>query len=707
MDPSGPTASGSNGRQKRILPSRSRRGGPGVGSCETDLMILEHQKRRFENDDLIPSTTPFYLTTDSKQFATSNDQLRLTTVSNERYFDRPDVLAAFRKGLSIQTPSWAEGQPDVGRFRPRGVEDTQVDTSDVAYERRHRKYETFEKRQRLREKEKLKHEQYKLKERIEQLRVMDASAFLALPASNFSPAPAVLEEEVDASLAALPGAPVNGAAVYNEGERRRKEMLDIALALEARFRVLLPPDRIRKPQTQHTMREVIPNASSPALVTPRHIVSDAELSERDEVVFDDASSQRQDKLKIKLKLSGKDSASGSPTPTSTSRTSKRSGRMSQPPTQKHKRHQPRPTSSRSPTPTAEQRIKSPQPSTLAAEEPTPPEVTVEKPLDDQLGPESEEEQTSVSPDHPVSAPDQTRMPDTKAIKSNFHEIHVPTPSQRQAPLPDTRLGPAPEVNSDIPEHEGPYDASEPPQSLPLPEEEYVDIEALPEPPQLPRFPSPPPIETLRAVSTSPQPPEVGFPVRRRGRPRKPIEENSRLLELANAVQSISAGPPPAKRAKTRHERLPVSEQQSMPTPPSETTFPPSTVERPLLRGKGSRAGTTPLRQSPPNPPSSGERADSAAPSAEAISSFFVDPITGKRKGAKKTGRTVEYQSPDSGALRRTDSLLLIAGIRGSLRQTQRHQMAFGVKVPEEIMAPYEFWLPDEYLPEEERLKWDN
>jgi len=34
-------------------------------------------------------------------------------------------------------------------------------------------------------------------------------------------------------------------------------------------------------------------------------------------------------------------------------------------------------------------------------------------------------------------------------------------------------------------------------------------------------------------------------------------------------------------------------------------------------------------------------------------------------------------------------------------------MAFGVKVPEEISDPYDFWLPDEYLPEEELMKYGN
>ena len=37
---------GAQNRQKRVLPSRSRRGGPNVGTCEVDLLILETLKRR-------------------------------------------------------------------------------------------------------------------------------------------------------------------------------------------------------------------------------------------------------------------------------------------------------------------------------------------------------------------------------------------------------------------------------------------------------------------------------------------------------------------------------------------------------------------------------------------------------------------------------------------------------------------------------------
>ena len=46
MDGASSSTSGAQNRQKRVLPSRSRRGGPGVGTCEVDVLILETLKRR-------------------------------------------------------------------------------------------------------------------------------------------------------------------------------------------------------------------------------------------------------------------------------------------------------------------------------------------------------------------------------------------------------------------------------------------------------------------------------------------------------------------------------------------------------------------------------------------------------------------------------------------------------------------------------------
>ncbi|KAF9567801.1 hypothetical protein CPC08DRAFT_519916 [Agrocybe pediades] len=243
-----------SGRMKRVLPARTRRGGPGVGSCDADILILETSKRQYETEPLISLDTRFLLTTNSEDALNTPESneagIRLNTVANERYFSRPEVLKAFREQQIIQTPDFesiGESSTVGGRMRPRGAEDEAAETSDAAYEKRHRKFETLEKRQRLREKEKLRHEHYKLKERIEQLRVMDSSAFMAAPASYFTPAPPQATAELDELVASQSQyALLNGGLTHAEGERRRKEMLDAAYRLEKRYAYLLPPDRVRK-----------------------------------------------------------------------------------------------------------------------------------------------------------------------------------------------------------------------------------------------------------------------------------------------------------------------------------------------------------------------------------------------------------------------------------------------------------------------------
>ncbi|KAH9947136.1 hypothetical protein B0H21DRAFT_692605 [Amylocystis lapponica] len=267
--PGTPTKDGVQTRQKRVLPSRSRRGGPGVGTCEIDVMILETLKRRLESEPLVPAVTRFLLTTNSALLpassGSSSPEFEVNTHAYGRYFDRPEVRQAYKEQQLIQTPDFTQLSEDAhvgGRFRPRGSEDESADTSDAAYEKRHRKYETFEKRQRLREKEKLKHEQYKLKERIEQLRAMDTAAFLTLPSSDFSTTSTTTttadSPEAPATTDDYTGAHVHSPAAYQEGERRRKEMLDIASGLEERYRTLLPPDRrfLEKKASKHDSASV-------------------------------------------------------------------------------------------------------------------------------------------------------------------------------------------------------------------------------------------------------------------------------------------------------------------------------------------------------------------------------------------------------------------------------------------------------------------
>jgi hypothetical protein len=114
--------------------------------------------------------------------------------------------------------------------------------------------------------------QYKLRERIEQLRGMDVSAFLNLPASHFSPAPNIDEDAALDEAAAedvtgilgLTGSHVNGAAAYNEGQRRREEMLQNALALEEKYAQLLPPDRLKPSQLKKAQAVAAAHADAEA-----------------------------------------------------------------------------------------------------------------------------------------------------------------------------------------------------------------------------------------------------------------------------------------------------------------------------------------------------------------------------------------------------------------------------------------------------------
>ncbi|CAK5264270.1 unnamed protein product [Mycena citricolor] len=237
--------------QKRVQPSRIRRGGPGVGNCDVDMMILNFQSNKSDGDPIIPSRTPFYLTTDptlgriATQFAGSaSSSSGISLPAHESYFDRPEVIQSYREQTLIETPEFSRIDEHMvaARLRRSSHDDVLVHAADDSvYEKRHKKYEAFEKRNRLREREKLKHEQYKLKERIEQLRAMENSAFLAAPDSSFSPQPPDEELERDPDLL-----PFMGNTSVLEGERRRKEMLTTAVALEERYRLLLPPDRARK-----------------------------------------------------------------------------------------------------------------------------------------------------------------------------------------------------------------------------------------------------------------------------------------------------------------------------------------------------------------------------------------------------------------------------------------------------------------------------
>ncbi|KAG8969726.1 hypothetical protein FRC03_001071 [Tulasnella sp. 419] len=197
--------------KKRVMPMRQRRGGPGVGSSAVDMMIMESQRRTAENSTTLSPSAVFVLTTDSNFVATTS-----IAASRQRYFQKPEVVKACAKQAMIQTPDFerlTETSAVTGRLRARESDQQVTDDSDAAYERRHKKYETFEKRQRRREKEKLQHEQYKLKERIDELRSMDISAFGV------------------------------GGLSHQEAEEKKRLMLKEAEELDRRYSILLPSEK--------------------------------------------------------------------------------------------------------------------------------------------------------------------------------------------------------------------------------------------------------------------------------------------------------------------------------------------------------------------------------------------------------------------------------------------------------------------------------
>ena len=143
---------------------------------------------------------------------------------------------------------------------------------------------------------------------------MDGSAFLTLPASLFRPpgtsasqegdgpanGPVAVDDDADTGLQDLPGIHVNGAALHNEGERRRKEILETAAGLEERYRILLPPDKVVKELT---------SASAGGSRRPSASVEPETVGE-EEVALPPQLPQQKLKLRIKFPSQGSPVANG-------------------------------------------------------------------------------------------------------------------------------------------------------------------------------------------------------------------------------------------------------------------------------------------------------------------------------------------------------------------------------------------------------------
>ena len=149
-----------------------------------------------------------------------------------------------------------------------------------------------------------------MKERLDQLRAMDSVAFMALPASSFSPMPK--ESSIDPEEIAAVSSPytnLNGHIPNAEGERRRKEMLEVATMLEERYRVLLPPDRVRRAQ-----ESVLSESASRTQALSR----DGDDSETDQ-----ASVVEENKLRLRLPARSSTSTTSASSPAATTPTIKK------------------------------------------------------------------------------------------------------------------------------------------------------------------------------------------------------------------------------------------------------------------------------------------------------------------------------------------------------------------------------------------------
>lgn len=87
-----------------------------------------------ENEPLIPADTPFLLTTNPKcaeeALNDTESGFQINVVANNRYFDRVEVLKAFREQAIIQTPEYEAISESIsgvgGRLRPRNWEEVRL-----------------------------------------------------------------------------------------------------------------------------------------------------------------------------------------------------------------------------------------------------------------------------------------------------------------------------------------------------------------------------------------------------------------------------------------------------------------------------------------------------------------------------------------------------------------------------------------------------
>ncbi|WVR07956.1 hypothetical protein IAU60_004999 [Kwoniella sp. DSM 27419] len=306
-DPRGKGKGKAGAPERRVLPARIRRStGGGEGMRDVEEMIVDWLERWGEPQLTPPDDLPIHLTSiplASVQPPTRSSYLAgpeapsitLTPTRTKSEVDQSDGKIGQEE--KIEVPSWVmvrAGEDDqeeareeleqgssghgnskravgkgpvspVKRLRRGHIGDEpSEDTSDAYYIQLHRKYEAFERRQRIREKEKLQFEKYKMRSRIDLLRNMPKMTWSSVVSTIIARGPDEWAKGKDKVMDK--GADWLKGRLIKEGEE-----------VMARYEELLPPEQRKpKPQTpqQVESRPSTPSraSSSPSLTPPPAVI---------------------------------------------------------------------------------------------------------------------------------------------------------------------------------------------------------------------------------------------------------------------------------------------------------------------------------------------------------------------------------------------------------------------------------------------------
>ncbi|WVO15000.1 hypothetical protein L204_102643 [Cryptococcus depauperatus] len=288
--------------ERRVLPQRIRRAAAGgvEGMRDVEEMIVDWVQRWAEPVTSPPDNLSIHV---SSLPITSLDpppspcyiaerNLPSITVTHSRHLASTDTTAIdedkrLSKEQAIETPGWvvvATGEDDVEEAKEelregegRGArghvisplkrlrrihDESEEDTSDAFYTQLHRKYEAMERRQRLREKEMLQFERYKMSNRIELLRNMSKETWASVVGTILS----------------------NGRTEWEKGKEKldkegeewlRRRLLMEGEELMKRYDELLPPESRKRNNPSVSSQPSSPRMSttSEPSVLPARVVA--------------------------------------------------------------------------------------------------------------------------------------------------------------------------------------------------------------------------------------------------------------------------------------------------------------------------------------------------------------------------------------------------------------------------------------------------